>query len=561
MSQHSFPRDRSLRRRPRWLGKLALPLFLFATLVAASVVAQDDSLDPGTIYRGELIAIVTPDLFDGDLRDLPTSRAWQPGDAIKEIPRRHYSLPDVQKARPSEPRRDPLLELQRKVRPGDLRSAQRQQARFPGQGFSGVQPPDPVGDIGTQYYLQMINSGAGAQLQVYDKVTQLPVLAAPINLDRLGTGSCASGLGDPIVLYDSLAGRWLLSEFSAVGNVLCVYVSVTSDPFLGFYAYSFPTPGFPDYPKYGVREEAYYVTTNEAGGPAVYALERSQMLAGLPASMQRFTAPALAGFGFQALTPGDLDGATLPPSGGPAWIVRHRDDEIHNIGSNDPLRDFIEIWALQVDFAVPANSTFTGPTNIAVAEFDSTLCGQFSFSCFQQPGTGVRLDPLREVVMWRLQQRRFGNIDVLVGNFVTDVNGLNQGGIRWFQLIRSGAGPWTLFEEGTYAPDSDNRWMGSAAMDKLANFVVIYNLSSTTTFPTIAAAARTLGSPSGTLPLGEIVLAAGAASNSSNRYGDYSSLNIDSVNDCTYWGTAEYNPGPGSAWSTDIFTFKFGNCN
>ncbi|MCP3960537.1 MAG: hypothetical protein GY719_22065 [bacterium] len=534
---------------------LAVVALCFA-LVAPAVFAQDEK---PTVIRGELIDIVTPDIADFDLRDLPAARAWQPGDAIKEIPRRHYSLPEFQAA-PQEPRRDPLLDQQRRARPADLRAAQSEQGRFPGQGFSGVQPPDPVGDVGPTYYVQLINSGAGAQIQLYDKVTQVPVLATPVNLDRFGVGNCANGLGDGIALWDDPAKRWVLTEFAAVGNVLCVYVSRTSNIFNGFYAYAFNTPSFPDYPKYGVREEAYYVTTNEAGGPAIYALERSQMLNGLAASVQRFTAPSLAGFGFQALTPGDLDGPTFPPSGTPGWIARHRDDEIHNIGSNDPLRDFIEVWQAKVDFSNPANSSFTLSANVPVTEFDSTLCGQFSFSCFPQPGTGVRLDPLREVIMHRLQQRRFGNIDVLVGNFVTDVNGANQGGIRWFVLISVGGGAWTLFDEGTYAPDSDNRFMGSAAMDKVANLVVLYNKSSSTTFPSVAAAGRFLSSPAGTLPLGEAIFAAGAASNASNRYGDYSSLNIDAADGCTYWGTAEYNPGPGSAWGTDISTFKLGNC-
>ncbi|MEM7355782.1 MAG: hypothetical protein AAF657_33510, partial [Acidobacteriota bacterium] len=465
------------RRASYWLGA-GLVLLAFGT---TSALAQDGEDRPG-VYRGQHIATITPDLVTTDLRDVAPARRWQPGDPIKEVPRRHYRIPasDVRHLQPTTPRMDPLAELQRQTR-AQGSPAQRGQARFPGQGFSGVQPPDPVGDVGTQFYIQMINAGAGAQVQLYDKVTQAPVLASPVNLDVLGTGNCANGRGDPIVLYDSFAGRWLLSEFATVGNVLCVYVSITSNPFNGFFAYQFPTPFFPDYPKYGVGPDAYYVTTNEAAGPAIYALERSQMLAGAAASMQRFTAPSLAGFGFQALTPGDLDGAGLPPAGTPAWIARHRDDEIHNVGSNDPTQDFLEIWALSVDFTTPANSTFTGPTNIGVAEFDSTLCGQFSFSCIPQPGTPVLLDPLREVIMWRLQYRVFGAFQVLVGNLVTDVNGLNQAGVRWFQLVKNGAGPWTLFEEGTFSPDADNRWMGSAAMDKLANFVVIYNLSSSTT--------------------------------------------------------------------------------
>ncbi len=201
--------------------------------------------------------------------------------------------------------------------------------------------------------------------------------------------------------------------------------------------------------------DAYYISTNESL-PAVYALGRGDMLTGGAATSQRFTAPALAGFSFQALTPSDIDGATVPPLGSPGYFIRHRDDESHNAGSNNATQDFLEIWEFDVDFATPGNSTFTGPTNIAVTEFDSALCGLTSFVCFPQPGTGTTLDPLREVVMWRSQYRNFGSHETIVGNFVTDVDDNDRGGIRWFELRRTG-GAWSLFQEGTYSPDTTNR--------------------------------------------------------------------------------------------------------
>src|SRR6185436_10813339 len=153
-----------------------------------------------------------------------------------------------------------------------------------------------------------------------------------------------------------------------------------------WFAYQFTTPTFPDYPKYGVWPDAYYASTNESS-PAVYAYNRAQMLVGGVATAQRFTAPDLAGFGFQALIPADADGANPPPAGAPNPFMRHRDDEAHNPGSNDPAHDFVEVWSYHVDFATPANSTFTGPTNIQVTEFDSELCGFTSFNCFPQPSS------------------------------------------------------------------------------------------------------------------------------------------------------------------------------
>jgi hypothetical protein len=357
------------------------------------------------------------------------------------------------------------------------------------------------------------------------------------------------------VLYDQLADRWLLSEFSTQANrTLCIYISQTSDPVSGgWFAYAFQAPTFPDYPKYGVWPDAYYVSANESS-PSAFALDRAQMLIGAVATAQRFTAPSLGAFPFEALIPADADGETPPPAGAPNPFMRHRDDEAHNPPGTAG-QDFLEIWEFHVDFATPANSTFTGPTNVAIAEIDSELCGFSSFFCFPQPGpqpATQELDPLREVVMHRLQYRNFGSHETLVGNLVTDVDGTNHGGIRWFELRDSGAG-WSVHQEGTYAPDVHHRWMGSAAMDGSGNIGVGYSVSSTTLFPSLRFNARLAGDPLGTLQ-NEVSVVAGTAANSSNRWGDYASLNVDPVDDATFWFTSMYSPA--SSWATRIASFK-----
>jgi hypothetical protein len=404
----------------------------------------------------------------------------------------------------------------------------------------------------------MINSGDGSSLVIYDK-SDGSVAAGPITLDSLGTGDCANGLGDPIVLYDSLAGRWLLSEFSGVNNKLCVYVSQTADPIAGgWYAYEFATPDFPDYPKYAVWPDGYYVTSNESS-PKIYALERTQMLSGAPATMQSFSVPGLSGFGFQALTPADLDGSNAPPSGSPAYFARHKDDEVHvSSGGDDPATDIIELWEVAIDWATPANSTLTGPTEIAVADFDSHLCGLTSFVCFPQPLSSTKLDPLREVIMWRLQYRNFGSHQALLGNFVTDATGEDVGGIRWFELRNTGGG-WDLHQEGTYSPDDDNRWMGSIAMDGLGNVALAYNVTNdTNVFPGIRFTGRESSDALGLMSQAETDLIAGTDSSSSNRYGDYSAMSVDPEDDCTFWFTGQFNPS--ATWSTRIGAFMFDSC-
>ena len=759
-------------------------LFALTVGIPELAYAQEPTEPPIAINKASQSKPVKPRVINEDVRDMPTVELWKPGDPVREVPRKDprsskevksnkIMLPQV-----IEPQLDPLLERQKRILPKDvIRAISTPDVNVEGISFTGAFPPDTVGDVGPNHYIQMVNDGAGGSIfAIYDKAGNL--LAGPTSLQSLNTNppqdQCASGSGDPIVLYDPLADRWLMSEFSALSNVLCVYISQTADPVSGgWFIYEFPTPEFPDYPKYGVWPDAYYVSSNESS-PAAYALDRNQMLQGLPATFQRFTAPRLIGFGFQALVPSDLDGPTPPPGSSPNFFMRHRDDEVHgtfsppnlfdlqdiplsfqpdgvggfdvesvtppfdgNLGSNlglsdddsseqslgftfpfqganytsvfvnsngnltfgvgdfdfsesvdefingppriapfwddlnpdsgggvffktltspnravitwsnlpeffdtgstgsntaqvvlfesggitiryngvdltdaivgigpggaggnlnqlnfsedlpqsslkdhilelfamnapgpaDPTQDALEIWEFKVDFANAENSRFTGPILVPIAEFNSDLCGLFSFFCFPQPGTDTMLDPLREVIMWRLQYRNFGTHETLVGNFVTDVDGTDRGGIRWFELRKTGSGPWTLFQEGTHSPDQANRWMGSISMDKDGNIALGYSVSNGSLFPSIRYAGRLQSDPTGTLPQNEVTIIDGQFSQiGSVRWGDYSSMNVDPVDDCTFWYTNEYvgtdDPtdfGMG-AWRTRIASFRFPSC-
>lgn len=544
--------------------KTSALITLLSLSLSASLNAQSTDMEKQVINGAVESEPVKPGVFEGDVRALPPPPSWKKGDRMHEVnPRRVYPRPPLKPPEPSPP--DPLLEFQGQFEESlSARVFTTPILNFEGTSFTGALPPDTVGEVGPGHYIQMVNidvgSAVGSQVAIYDKAGS-PL--ASFVLDSLWTagGACASGSADPIVLHDPLADRWLLSEFAdpSLGNHLCVYISRTADPVSGgYFLYDFAVPAFPDYPKYAVWPDAYYVSSNESS-PRAYALDRIQMLGGLPATFQRFTAPRLAAFGFQALTPGDLDGPTAPPSGSPNYFIRHRDDEAHNPGTNDLTQDFVEIFEFHVDFVTPANSTFTGPISIPVAEFDSELCGFVSFFCFPQPGTTRTVDPLREVVMWRLQYRNFGTHETLVGNFVTDVDGTDHGGIRWFELRKTGVGPWTLFQQGTQAPDSDHRWMGSIAMDKAGNIALGYSVSSTSVFPSIRYAGREAVDPVGTLQ-GEASIIAGAVSQTAaDRWGDYSSMNVDPADDCTFWYTNEY-VGAGGLWRTRIASFNFPSC-
>lgn len=452
--------------------------------------------------------------------------------------------------------RDPLLDMQESVGRGSAVAFQTPIININGQGYTGVNPPDTVGDVGPNHYVQSLNGGGGALVQVYDKSGS--PMGSAFAMEGLGSGQCASGLGDPIILYDRLADRWFFQEFSSSGNQLCIYISQTPDPLGSYYAYAFTgADGFPDYPKFGVWPDAYYGSSNDGGSPSQYAFDRATMLAGGAATYQSFATaiPPLSGFGFQNTQAADLDGPIAPPAGSPGIFMRHVDSEAHgNPGGPDTL----EIWEYDVDFVTPANSSYSLAQTITISEFDSDLCGLTSFSCIDQPGGGANLDPLREVVMHRLQYRNDVGQETLVGTLTTDVSGSDQAGKRWFVLEKAG-GLWSLADEGTYAPDGDSRWMGSISMDADGNIALAYNVSSNSTFPSLRYTGRLASDPAGTMPQGENVIINGSASNGNNRYGDYSSMNVDPADDCTFWFTSQYNVA--STWNTRITTFRFDECD
>ena len=557
--------------KSKWFAlSLVLVLFSFSTITQA----QDTSETRNPRVTGP--DRVTPGVYLGDVRDLPVVPPRGFSSPVREIQRRitHPGnlMPPPPPVNPTTWKQDPLLALQEAAtKTATSGGFGVPNLNFSGQGYTNCVPPDTVGDVGPVHYIQMVNSEFGSSFTIYRKSDGRKI-AGPIILDSLSPGGeCSDGAGDPIVLYDPLAGRWLMSEMhkdEGGGNdALCVYISATDDPVSGgWYSYCFVTPQFPDYPKYAVWPDAYYVSTNEPGEPGAYALDRTSMLAGVPALLpiREIVKPGqlLDGFIFQSLLPSDFDGTLPPPPDSPNYFIRHRDDEAHNPATNNPFMDFLEIWEFHVDFVTPELSTFIFTDSIPIAEIDSDLCGLIGFTCFPQPGTLVELCPIREMVMWRLQYRNFGTHESLVGNLVTDVDGNDHGGIRWFEL-RKTVGSWTLYQEGTFAPDSDHRWMASAAMDREGNMALGYSVSSETTYPGIRYTGRRVDDPLGTMTQGEVNVVVGPAASLTNRWGDYSSMNVDPIDDCTFWYTNEYvehEDSKGWSWSTQIASFVFDSC-
>jgi len=534
----------------------------FALILGLGLTAHaDDSLH----LRGAqaIGGPVTPTIVNVDTRDLPPVRAWQPGDPIKEIPRRFHPPKDIgaegYMAYP-----DPLVDLQAATPLDAIDEFTSPLVNISGQGYTGVNPPDTVGDVGPNHYIQAINDSGGAVVQIYDKTGT--AIGSPFQMDSMGSGSCASGYGDPIVLYDRLADRWLLQEFSSSGNYMCFYISQTSDPVSGGWVhYAFQSPTFPDYPHFGVWPDAYYGTANE--NAAVYAFDRSNMIAGNTArAMQRFGLSDLPGYGFQCATPADLDGADAPPAGAPGIIMRHIDEEAHSTFPNNPTTDLLEMYAFTVDFDNPASSSLDQLPDIVITDFNSWFLNYSTFYSVPQPGTSSGLDPIREVILNRLQYRNFSTYESLVGVLPTNAYSATSGSnvsaaLRWFELRRSGAG-WQLFQEGTFATADfdENRFVGSIAMDQSGNIALGHsytNVGSTPVSPSLRYTGRLVSDPTGAMTKVETQQVTGSGTGS-GRWGDYSDMTVDPADDCTFWFTSEYQNG--GSWATQITSFRFDAC-
>ncbi len=427
---------------------------------------------------------------------------------------------------------------------------------FAGIQFPGVicncAPPDTNGEVGATQYVQIVNEG----YQVFNKTTGASVFG-PVSINSIWSGFggvCQTGSGDPVVMYDQIANRWIISQFagSSIPTDECIAVSTTSDATGSYNRYGFHLgSNFFDYPHLGVWPDAYYMSMNvfnSSGtaylGPQAFAFDRAKMLAGQPATFITF--PALGG-SIAPFLPADLDGSTLPPAGAPNSFVLFPDT-----GKYDT-------YHFHADFAIPSNSTFSLFSSPTAAGFTQLCPG--NRNCIPQLGASSsnKLDAIADRLMFRLAYRNFGDHEALVGNYTVSVGGI--AGIRFFELRGVSNGPETVFQEGTYSPDSTNRWMASVAMDGAGNMAAGFSASDATIFPQIRYAGRLKNDPLGTFAQGEAHLfdGTGAQINTSNRWGDYSDLTVDPVDDMTFYYTQEYYDSTSSFnWRTRIGSFKLG---
>ena len=471
------------------------------------------------------------------------------------------------------------------------------------EGCGNCLPPDPNGAVGPNHYVQMVNT----DVAVYDK--NGATLMAPKAINSLWSVTPNSECfthnnGDPIVLYDQLADRWLVSQFvvqaSTENYAQCIAISQTPDPTGAYYLYEFDQSAdvFNDYPKLGVWPDGYYMSTNQfpnsttgtvAAGAWVF--ERPKMILGQSARYVFFDETPLATncvagnctytpFG---QLPTTLDGKTPPPDGTPNFFVETDDTDTPNTPPAVGLHDEMHIWKFHVDWSNPANSSFgvgsSAPAlkpgfpgqytgNAGQPDFIFPIADYLASACqiengpndcspqkLNPPQPAQYLDVLGDRLMFRFAYRNFGDHESFVVNHTVDTpsdsSTTGRNGVRWYELRNLSTSP-VVYQQGTFAPLQDPtnplwRWMGSAAMDHSGDLAIGYSASGPNYFPSLHYAGRLAGDPLNDLTQGEAVmfLGQGIEANTGifpfrNRWGDYSAITVDPTDDCTFWYTNEY---------------------
>ncbi len=443
-------------------------------------------------------------------------------------------------------------------------------------GFEGISmqeanriPPDTVGDVGPNHYVQMVN----VSYAVYDKSGTKLLGPTPINTLWSDTTTdehqvCREEFNtDVIVLYDRMADRWFMGYVAATLDsdnqrvapyAVCIAISKTPDPAGDYSIYSYDTDVFADYLKFAVWSDAYYMTAKQETGVGVYAFERGNMLKGEPAAMLKVREPLRQNF----TLPADLDGPLAPPDGSPMYFYSVLERSAYG------LPDVVKVCSFEADF-VEQKITLASERQDIDADFLFLVCtddsGHPLQECIPQKGTDQKLDAIAEWPMWRLQYRNFGTHETLVGNFTARVDDTGeQAGIYWFELQKqAGSDTWEMHNQATYAPDDLHRWMGSIAMDQSGNIALGYSVSGSDLYPSIRYTTRLATDAQHTLQE-ETSLIEGTASQveteRANRWGDYSSMNVDPADDCTFWYTNQYLTDSSKGWQTYVGAFKIPSC-
>ena len=414
-----------------------------------------------------------------------------------------------------------------------------------------ISPPDTDGQVGPDHFVQMIN----LLTTIFDKSGNIIDGPFPSNAiwDGIGGNCEAYNQGDPVVLYDDVDDRWLVSQFAfpdSMGSYSqCVAISTGGDPTGSWYRYEFPFGdyGLNDYPKHGIVSDSITMMANlftkrgrnfNWGGTFLGVMDKAAMYAGASTARLIGFNIGTSEFGFVA---GDLDG----PGDVPALFAT----AMTSVNAFD-------IWKVEVDWTTE-NATPSRIASLAITPFDSELCTASRGACIPQPEGAPLLESLSDRLMHRLQIRDFGTHRSMVTAHTVDVGG-GRAGIRWYELRETNGNTWVLYQEGTFGPsDGEYRFMPSAAMNAAGDIGIGYLLSSTDTYVSTAVIGQTASaSGGGSLNSEELICAHGSGVQLDvSRSGDYSSTSVDPVGD-SFWHTNEvFTETGGYQWNTYVCEF------
>ncbi len=418
---------------------------------------------------------------------------------------------------------------------------------------SGTVLNDPTGAIGPNHYVYAFNSGFG----ILDRNGN--VLLPEASLATIFPGET---LGDPVVVYDNFADRFIIMEFSDSPNGFLIAICQGSDPVNdGWYTYRFNTGTFPDYEKLSIWSDGYYITANKdqnapSSNDVIFAVERDKMLIGdTNVQMVGFPLPNVTTNGFYSPGGFNATGTSLPPVGIGHPIAYLQDDSWSGVS-----QDHLKVWTVNVNWNNTANSTISSPQLINTSPFDSVF-DNGSFQNLDEPGNGPDIDALQATMMYMTNYRRFPTHNSAVMNFVVDLNGNDSlAGIRWYELRQTSDGaPWTIYQEGTYTqPDGHSAFCGSINMDSQGNIGLAYTIVSSTVYTSLRYTGRLATDPLNTMTVIEQDIVNGDRQNNrgDGRYGDYSQMTIDPLDDRTFWHIGEYMKGPNNVRKSHVAAFK-----
>ena len=411
-------------------------------------------------------------------------------------------------------------------------------------GQYGAFPPDPSGAVGPNYYVQAVNS----TWRIWDKTgdPETPPYSLNTLWDRPGSG-------DPIIMYDRFAERWFISQFYGSpggGDVgVLIAVSETSDPLGAYYAYEYDFTLFPDYPKFSVWSNAYYMSANSSSADCC-AFDRQKMLIGDPtAGVIKMSFPPIYQL-FNSVAPAYAEGPEEPDMDEPCYFFAVQDNGYPGVSF-----DHILVLKAEIDWDSPGSSSITEHQEISTASFNANLSGGWTENVAQK-GALQRLDGIPGIFMYRAQYRRFGdyNTNVLCHNVSV---GAYKVGQRWYELRDNDDGNWEMHQQSTYSPDTDvSRWLGNLSMDAQGNIAMAYSYTGSDDYPGLRYTGRFWDDPLNVMTVPELTAVEGeGAQTAAGRYGDYSQMSMDPTDDMTFWFTGEYL-GAGGARKTRIFSFS-----